>query len=30
VMQLRFQQATAGVDTTLLGYEVPNHELGRR
>jgi hypothetical protein len=30
VMQLRFQQATNAVDTTLLGYEVPNHELGRR
>ena len=30
VMQLRFQQATNAVDATLLGYEVPNHELGRR
>jgi len=30
VLQLRFRQNTAGVDTTLLGYEIPNHELGRR
>ena len=30
MVQFRFRQATNAIDTTLLGYEVPYHELGRR